>query len=325
MNIQKNFANVIFLACVTPVLCSHPVLAQDYPSKPIRIILPFATGATDVVTRWLGLKLTAVVGQAVIAEPRTGAGGNIAHEVVAKAPPDGYTLLMGAPPLVMNPHLNAKLGYDTLRDFAPITMVATIPNVLVVHPSVPAKTLQELIQLARRLPEKLAYASGGVGSAPHLASELLKSLTSTKILHIPYKGAALGLIGAMSGEVDIVISVASAVAPYVNDGRMRAIAVLDNKRVSSLPKVPTSAEGGMPQLVVVNWYILLAPAGTPTALIERLNSESVKIMRSAETAERFSAIGADPVTSTPEQATKFLRAEYMRWAAVIREAGIKGE
>ena len=325
MNIQKNFANVIFLACVTTVLRSHPVLAQDYPSKPIRIILPFATGATDVVTRWLGLKLTAVVGQAVIAEPRTGAGGNIAHEVVAKATPDGYTLLMGAPPLVMNPHLNAKLGYDTLRDFAPITMVATIPNVLVVHPSVPAKTLQELIQLARRLPEKLAYASGGVGSAPHLASELLKSLTSTKILHIPYKGAALGLIGAMSGEVDIVISVASAVAPYVNDGRMRAIAVLDNKRVSSLPKVPTSAEGGMPQLVVVNWYILLAPAGTPTALIERLNSESVKIMRSAETAERFSAIGADPVTSTPEQATKFLRAEYMRWAAVIREAGIKGE
>ena len=325
MNIQKNFANVIFLACVTTVLRSHPVLAQDYPSKPIRIILPFATGATDVVTRWLGLKLTAVVGQAVIAEPRTGAGGNIAHEVVAKATPDGYTLLMGAPPLVMNPHLNAKLGYETLRDFAPITMVATIPNVLVVHPSVPAKTLQELIQLARRLPEKLAYASGGVGSAPHLASELLKSLTSTKILHIPYKGAALGLIGAMSGEVDIVISVASAVAPYVNDGRMRAIAVLDNKRVSSLPKVPTSAEGGMPQLVVVNWYILLAPAGTPTALIERLNSESVKIMRSAETAERFSAIGADPVTSTPEQATKFLRAEYMRWAAVIREAGIKGE
>ncbi|MEI7682429.1 MAG: tripartite tricarboxylate transporter substrate binding protein [Betaproteobacteria bacterium] len=325
MNIQKNFANVIFLACVTTVLRSHPVLAQDYPSKPIRIILPFATGATDVVTRWLGLKLTAVVGQAVIAEPRTGAGGNIAHEVVAKATPDGYTLLMGAPPLVMNPHLNAKLGYDTLRDFAPITMVATIPNVLVVHPSVPAKTLQELIQLARRLPEKLAYASGGVGSAPHLASELLKSLTSTKILHIPYKGAALGLIGAMSGEVDIVISVASAVAPYVNDGRMRAIAVLDNKRVSSLPKVPTSAEGGMPQLVVVNWYILLAPAGIPTALIERLNSESVKIMRSAETAERFSAIGADPVTSTPEQATKFLRAEYMRWAAVIREAGIKGE
>ena len=325
MNIQKTFANSIFFVCVTPLAFSHFVLAQDYPSKPIRIILPFATGATDVVTRWLGLKLTAVVGQAVIAEPRTGAGGNIAHEVVAKAPADGYTLLMGAPPLVMNPHLNAKLGYDTLRDFAPITMLATIPNVLVVHPSVPAKTLQELIHLARRLPEKLAYASGGVGSAPHLASELLKSLTRTKILHVPYKGAALGLIGAMSGEVDIVISVASVVAPYVNDGRMRALAVLDNKRVSSLPKVPTSAEGGVPQLVVVNWYILLAPAGTPGALIERLNSESVKIMRSAETLERFSAIGADPVTSTPEQAAKFLRFEYVRWAQVIRDAGIKGE
>jgi tripartite-type tricarboxylate transporter receptor subunit TctC len=300
-------------------------LAQSYPVKPIRIILPFATGATDVVARWLGLKLAPVIGQAIVPEPRTGAGGNIAHEAAAKSPADGYTLLMAAPPVVINPHLNPKVGFDPLRDFVPIALLATIPNVLVVHPSVPAKDLRELVQLARSHPGKLAYASGGIGSAPHLAAELLKSLTKTQIMHVPYKGAAIGLVGAMSGEVDIVISVALAVAPYVNNGRMRALAVLDTKRVSSLPQVPTSAEAGIPQLVAVNWYILLAPTGTPRAIIERLNAESVKIMQSAETRERFAAIGGEPASSTPEQTAAFLRAEYERWGQAIRDAGIKAE
>ena len=321
-NVRMAGATLLLAAFATAMPAA---LAQSYPVKPIRIILPFATGATDVVTRWLGLKLAPVIGQAVVAEPRTGAGGNIAHETAAKSPPDGYTLLMAAPPVVINPHLNPKVGFDPLRDFVPIALLATIPNVLVVHPSVPAKDLRELVQLARSHPGKLAYASGGIGSAPHLASELLKSLTKTQIMHVPYKGAAIGLVGAMSGEVDIVISVALAVAPYVNNGRMRALAVLDTKRVGSLPQVPTSAEAGIPQLVAVNWYILLAPTGTPRAIIERLNAESVKIMQSSETRERFAAIGGEPASGTPEQTAEFLRAEYERWGQAIREAGIKAE
>lgn len=304
---------------------TQSVLAQSYPVKPVRIILPFATGGTNLVARWLGIQLGPVIGRQVVPDPRPGAGGNIAHEIAVKALPDGYTLLMAAPPLVINPILNPRVGYDPQRDLAPIALVATIPNVLVVHPSVPAKSLRELVQLARSHPGKLAYASGGIGSTPHLASELLKSLTKTQIVHVPYKGAAIGLIGAMSGEVDMVISVVSAVAPYVKDGRMRALATLDTKRVGSLPQVPTSAESGMPQLLAVNWYMLLAPAGTPREIIDRLNAETAKIMQSPETRERFSAMGGEPVTSTPEQTAEFLRAEYARWGKVIRDAGIRAE
>jgi len=299
--------------------------AQSYPTKPIRVLLPFSTGGTDLVTRWLALKLSPVLGQQVVPEPRTGAGGNIAHEAAAKSPPDGYTLLMAAPPVVINPNLNPRVGYDPLRDFTPIAHIASIPNLLVVHPSVPARSLRELAQLVRSQPGKLAYGSGGVGSTPHLAAELLKSLTKSQIVHVPYKGAALGLIGAMSGEVDLVITVVNAVEPYVRNGRMRALAVLDVKRVGSMPGVPTAAEAGFPQLLAVNWYMLVAPAGTPREIVNRLNAESVKIMESPETGERFAAIGGDPASGTPAQAAEFLRSEHARWGQVIREAGIKAE
>jgi tripartite-type tricarboxylate transporter receptor subunit TctC len=299
--------------------------AQSYPTKPIRIVLPFATGGTDLVTRLLAARLSPVLGQQVVPEPRTGAGGNIAHEVTAKSPPDGYTLMMAAPPIVINPHLNAKVSYDPLRDFEPIALLATIPNVLVVHPSVPARNLRELVQLARSKPDRLTYGSGGVGSTNHLAAELLKSLTKTRILHVPYKGAALGLIGAMSGEVDMVISVTNAVAPYVKDGRMRPLALLDRRRVGSMPDVPTSAEAGMPQLIAVNWYILMAPAGTPRAIVERLSAESTKIMGTTEMRERLTSIGGEPASGSPAQTAEFLRAEHARWGKVIREGGIKAE
>jgi len=307
------------LAAATP-----PAGAQAYPAKPIRILLPFA-GGTDLVGRLIALKLSAALGQQVVPDPRLGAGGNIAHEAAAKSPPDGYTLLMGAPPVLINPHLNARVGFDPLRDFAPIALLGSIPNVLVVHPSVPAKNLRELVQLARSRPGKLSYGSGGVGSANHLAGELMKSLAKIQIVHVPYKSATIGLVGAMSGEVDIVIVVVSSVAPYVKEGRMRPLAVLDAKRVGSMPQVPTTAEAGIPQLVAVNWYILLAPAGTPRAIIERLNAESVKAMAAAETRERFAAMGGEPASSTPEQTAEFLRTEYTRWGNVIRDAGIRAE
>ncbi len=308
------------------VLCAAApsAIAQSYPNKTIRIIVPFTTGATDIVARWLASKLAPVLGQAVVPDPRAGAGGNIGHEAAAKAPPDGYTLLVTGPPIVFNPLLNPKVGYDPLRDFVAIALLATIPNVVVVHTSVPAKNLGELIRLARAHPGKLTYASGGVGSAPHLGAELLKSFSKTNILHVPYKGGTLGLVDMMRGEIDMAILAAPAVTQHVKDGRIRALAVLNVKRLGTLPQVPTSAEAGMPELVVVNWYILFAPSGTPREIVQQLNAEASRIMLTTETHERFAAMGGEPLVGTPEQTAAFLRTEYARWGAVISKAGIRG-
>jgi tripartite-type tricarboxylate transporter receptor subunit TctC len=317
MSVQGALALLFFLSI------GLPANAQDYPSKPIRVLLPFA-GGTDVVARLLSAKLSPAIEQQLVTEPRLGAGGNIAHEAVAKAAPDGYTLLMAAPPVVINPHLN-KVNFDPLRDFAPVALLTAIPNVLVVHPSVKAKTLHELLQLARSAPGRLTYASGGVGSSNHLAGELLKSVTATDIVHVPYKSGTIALTGAMGGEVDIVIVAASSVVGMVRDGRMRALAVLDTKRLASMPEVPTSAEVGLPQVVMVNWYMLLAPAGTPRTVVEKLNAEAVKAMTAADSRERLSAMGGKASPGTPEQAAQLLRREYEQWGRVIREAGIKAE
>lgn len=298
-------------------------ISQAYPAKTVRIILPYL-GGTDFVARWLAGQLSISMGPVVV-EPRVGAGGNIGHEAVAKAPPDGYTLMLAAPPLVINPNLSAKAGFDPLRDFVPIALVATIPNILAAHPSVPAKTLAELLRLARSNPGKLTIGNGGAGSTSHLAGELLTSLSKTKMLSVAYKGASFALIGAMSGEVDLVIPAASAAEPYVKDNRLRALVALDTKRVKSMPEVPTAAEAGMPQLLIVNWYALMAPAGTPRAVVARLNSELAKIMQSPETRKHFLGIGGEPIVSTPEQTADFIRAEFDRWGKVIRTAGIKGE
>lgn len=300
------------------------VPAQAYPIKPVRIILPYL-GGTDFVGRWLANKLTAALGQQVIVDPRPGAGGNLGHEATARAAPDGYTLMLASTPFVLNPILNPRTPYDLTRDFAPIELVATLPNVLAVHPSVPAKSLRELVQLARTNPGKLAYGSGTVGTTSHLAGELLKSLTKASILLVPYKGATFALVGAMSGEVDVVIPAASAVEPYMKSNRMRVLAVLDTKRLTSMPDVPTSAEAGMPQLLIVNWYVLTAPASTPRAIIDRLNSEVVKVMQTPDARTYLSGLGGTPISTTPEQAATFLRTENERWTKVIHDANIKTE
>jgi tripartite-type tricarboxylate transporter receptor subunit TctC len=304
-------------------LASSLAAAQAYPSKPVRVILPFA-GGTDAVARLLAQKLSPALGQQVLPDPHLGAGGNIAHLAAARAAPDGYTLLMAAPPLVINPNLNPKAGFDPLRDFAPIALLTAIPNVLVVHPKVSAATLAQLIEAARAAPGKLTYGSGGVGSANHLAAELLKSAARIDILHVPYKSATIALTGLLGGEVDIVIVAASSAAPYVKDKRLRALAVLDAKRSSAMPEVPTSAEAGTP-LVAVNWYILLAPAGTPRAIVARLNAESVKAMAAPDIRERLAGLGGEPLSGSPEDVAVFLRKEYEQWGRVIREAGIKAE
>jgi tripartite-type tricarboxylate transporter receptor subunit TctC len=313
----------VLLAGAALALAASLADAQSYPTKPIRVILPFA-GGTDAVARLLAVKLAPALGQQLVPEPRLGAGGNIAHELVAKAPPDGYTLLMAAPPLVINPHLN-KVAYDPLRDLVPIALLTAIPNVLVVHPSVPAKSVAELVALARKEPGKLTYGSGGVGSSNHLAAEMMKAVTRTDIVHVPYKSATHALTAAVGGETNIVIVAASSAAPFVRDGRMRALAVLDTKRSSAMPEVPTAAEAGLPQVVVVNWYILLAPAGTPRAIVQRLNAEAVKAMNDPETRTRLAGLGGEPASGTPEQTAELLRREYEQWGKVIREAGITAE
>lgn len=307
------------------VLAQPAQQSSAYPTKAVRIILPYL-GSTEFAGRWLAAKLSPALGQQVVVDPRPGAGGKIGHELAAKAAPDGYTLMLAAPPLVINAHLYPRLaGQDALRDYAPIAMLGTLPSVLAVHPSVPAHSVRELVQLAHRHPGKLTYGSGAPGSPSHLAGELLKSLTSTNILLVPYKGASFGLIGAMSGEVDVVIAAASAVAPYIKDQRMRALAVLNSRRVQSMPRVPTAAEAGMPQLLIVNWFVLAAPAGTPRAIIERLNAEVTKVMQTTETQQHFAALGGEVATNTPEQAGAFVRDEYERWGKVIRSANIKAE
>ena len=307
-----------------PGIAQAQTQAQDYPNRPIRLVLPFA-GGTDVVARLLAQRMSASLGQQVLPDQRLGAGGNIAHEAVAKAAPDGYTLLMAAPPVVLNPLLNPKVGFDPVRDFAPVAVVAAIPSVLVVHPLVPAKSMKELVALARRNPDKLSYGSGGVGSTPHLASELLKSLAGVKMLHVPYKSATIALTGAMSGEVDVVVVASSSAAPYVKNGRLRALAVLDGKRVAAMAEVPTAAEVGFPQLLAVNWYALLAPRDTPVAIVERLNAEAVKAINAAETRERLAGIGGEPMTTSAAQSAAFIRDEMARWGKVIRDAGVKAE
>jgi tripartite-type tricarboxylate transporter receptor subunit TctC len=300
------------------------VHAQAYPVKPIRLLVGFA-GGSELSARFTAQLLSPVLGQQVVVEPRLGAAGNIAFDAAAKSAPDGYTLLMGAVPLLTNPLLYAKTNYDPMRDFTPVTLLQTIPNMLFLHPSVPAKTLKDLVAISRKTPGKIAYGSGGVGSANHIAVEFLQSLAKVKFTHVPYKTASAGFVGAMSGDVDMVVSVVPSGAGYVREGRMRGIVVMDVKRSVSLPDVPTSAESGMPELVAVNWYALMAPANTPKAIIDRLNAETVKVMSPADVQAKMRALGGEPETRTPEQTLEFLRNEYAKWSKVIKAAGIKAE
>jgi tripartite-type tricarboxylate transporter receptor subunit TctC len=313
---------VFFATVLASVL---PAAAQPYPQKAVRLILPYA-GSTEFAGRWIAAKLSPALGQQVVVDPRLGAGGKIGHELAACAAPDGYTLMLAAPPLVINPHLypqSKQPGMDALNEFAPVAMLGAIPSVLAVHPSVPARSVQELVALAKKSPGKLTYGSGAPGSPSHLAGELLKSLAGINILLVPYKGATFALVGAMSGEVDVVIPAASAVEPYVKDKRMRALAVLHTRPVAALPGVPLAAEAGMPRLLIVNWFVLAAPAGTPRAVIERLNTEVNKVMQLAETQKQFAVLGGNVAVTAPEQAGAFVREEFERWGRVIREANIR--
>ena len=299
---------------------------QTYPNKPVRMILPFPPGGpTDLVGRLLAQKLSEQMGQPVPTDNRPGASGNIGLEAAAKSPADGYTIVLSSPVISLSPHLYTRLNYDPYKDLAPISLVGAVLNVLIVHPSVPAKNLKELIAIARANPGKLNYGSGGIGTTTHLAPELLKSLEKLNIVHVPYKGSGLALIGMVSGQVDLLIMAAPSALGQIKGGRVRALAVLAEKRLSYLPEVPTTSEQGLKNAEVLVWYGMLAPTGTPAALITRLNSEIIKAVNAPDTKARFESAGVEPMTSTPEQLGQFIKSEAARFGKVIKEAGIRGE
>ena len=312
-------------ALLALLACPLPLLAQKYPEKNIRLVVAFQSGAPYTLALVISEKLRDSLGQSIVPDFRAGAGGNLAAELVAKAPADGYTLLLTSPTIVISPSLFPKLGYDTFRDFAPVTLLATVPNVIVVHPSVPAYSLNDLVKLAKAHPGKLNFGSGGLGTGSQLGTELFKSLTKINLVHVPYKGAAIALTAMLGGEVDLVTSTVPATIPYVNSGRIRALAVLAPKHVPTLPQVPTTAEAGMPGLVVITWYGLFAPVSVKPDIIESLNAEVVKVMNAPETKSKLALVGLDAATSTPAEFAKFARAETDKWARVIKDAKIRGE
>ena len=297
----------------------------SYPNKTVRIVIPFGTGGTNIMARWLAPKLSEAFGQQFVVDPRLGAGGNIGNELVAKSPPDGYTLLVAPPGVVFSPFLYKKVGYDPLRDFTSIALLGSVPNVMVVHPAVPARNLRDVIDLARKQSGKLSYGSGGIGSTNHLAMEALKSLAKLDIVHVPYKGATLALVDLISGQVDIVVVAVSSTAQYVQQGKLRGIVTLSAKRSAALPNLPTSAEAGQPDFVMDNWYGFFGPAGLPRDIVERLNAEAQKIMNLPETRERLAGQGLEIFPSNPQTLAALMKSEYARFGKIVKDAGIQPE
>jgi len=299
---------------------------QPYPARPVRLILPFpAGGPTDILGRLLGQKLSEHLGQPVVPENRPGAGGNVGTEFAAKQPPDGYTIVLASPALAISPNLYRKLNYDPVRDFAPISLVAQVPNVLLVHPSVPAKNLKELAAVARANPGKITFGSGGLGTGQHLAGEIFKSVARVNMLHVPYKGSGLAMIGMIGGHLDMLVIGAPPTLPQIQSGKVRALAALTTERLDILPQLPTAGESGFPDFVVMSWYGILAPSGIPRDILARLNAGLGKILTAPDTRERMAAAGFTPLTSTPERFTEFIKSEMARYASVIKDANLKIE
>jgi len=307
------------------VPCIPNVLAQSYPAKPIRLIVPFPPGgATDILGRILGAKLGEALGQQVIVDNRGGASGNLGLELASKAPADGYTVAMGqASNLAINLSLMGRLPYDPVKDFAPISLVATSPNVLVVHPSLPVRTVKDLVALAKARPGAVNYASSGNGSPGHLVAELLKKTAHIDMVHIPYKGAAPALNDVVAGHAQLYFTSPLSAQSFVKAGRLRMVAVTSAHRSPSLPDVPTVAESGYPGIDVTSWWGLLAPAGTSQEVVTRLNSAAVRILSTAEMRERLAGQGADAAPTSPEQLASYIKAEIAGWAKMVKLTGVR--
>ncbi len=315
------------LAAAVAALIAVAATAQDYPSRPLRFIVPFtAGGGGDLIIREVAQRLTARLGQTVVVDNRAGAGGSLGTEIVAHAAPDGLTLLMAnVAPMAINVSVYKKLNYDPVRDFAPITLLASFPNILVLHPSVPATTLPQLIALARAKPGELTYASAGAGSTTHLAAEFFKSRAKVDLIHVPYKGGGAALIDLVAGQVTLYFSSLPAALPLVRSNRLRALGVTGLARSIAAPEVPTIAESGFPGFEAVTWIGAVAPAGTPRAIVSRLNSELVEIMQAPDMREKMIAQGAEPMTNTPEQFAAYVKSEIEKWAGVVKQAGIAAQ
>ena len=308
------------------VLAAEVTAAYPEPGKPIRMIVPFPPGGnTDIVARAIANELSKNLGVPLIIDNRGGAGSTLGTALAAKAPADGYTILMVSGAHTINPSMFKKLPYDSIKDFAGITLVADLPVALVVHPSVPAKTLKELIAYAKANPGKLNYASSGPGSIGHLSGELLSSMADIKIQHVPYKGSGPAVVDVLSGYVQMLLTSAATVMPHIKSGKLRAIALAGKNRSVGAPEIPTMIESGLPGYVVSGGFGLLAPAATPREIIKKLNAEAVKVVAMPEVRKRLANEGADPVGSTPEEYDAYIRSDIEKWIKVVEKAGIKAE
>lgn len=319
---KKSFLQAIAIAaaCVAPL-----ATAQNYPAKPIRLIVPQPPGGgNDTIARMISAKLSVALKQQVAADNRSGAGGLIGADLAAKSPADGYTLLLGnVATLAIIPNLQKKVPYDALKDFAPVSLIASAPLLVVVHPSLPVKSVRELIALAKAKPGQLNYASNGIGSSTHLATEMFKLMTKTDLVHVPYKGLGPATTDLLSGQVQLMFSSAVAMMPHVQAGRLRAIAMTGTKRSPAAPNIPTVAESGVPDYESGSWYGILAPAGTPREIVDLLSREIVTAVRSPDITDRLMAEAVLPVGSTPAEFAAHIQKEYTRIGNVIRSSGAK--
>jgi tripartite-type tricarboxylate transporter receptor subunit TctC len=303
-----------------------PPAGGPYPSKPIRFIIPYpAGGATDVLSRILGERLAAQLGQPVVADNRGGAAGRIGLELLAKSPPDGYTISLPSSGVAISATLIRNLPYDPLRDFVPVTVVAEIPNLVITPATLPATTLKEFIALLKAKPGGYNYGSGGVGATNHITAELFQLVAGVRMSHVPYKSSAAGLTDVISGQIQMMMIGPPAAAPHVQAGRLRALAVVYHKRFSGMPEVPTTAEAGLPGVDAPTWYAIVVPAGTPRSIVTRLNHEFVSMLNAAELKKQLLLLGAETRAQTPEESTAFMRSEVDKWAKVIRAANVKPE
>jgi tripartite-type tricarboxylate transporter receptor subunit TctC len=309
---------LLSLACVFQASA-----ADVYPHRPVRLIIPYPPGgAGDFVGRLLGSKLTAAMGQQVVNDNRPGGGQLIATQIAAEAQPDGYTLFLASATHGINPGLRKKLPYDSIKDFAPITLVARSPLIFVAHPSLDVRTIQELVARAKAQPGKINYGSSGPGTGGHLSIEMLKWMTGIDMVHVPYKGAGPALTALLAGQVQLVCTSPLAALPFVRAGRLRGLAMTSLTRSRAAPDIPTVAESGVPGYESTLWYALLAPAATPKPILKKLHAEAVRIIHSPDVTAKLRGLGADPIGSTPEELSKFLKTEIARWTKVIREAHI---
>jgi len=308
------------------LIASHALAQQPYPNRAIRLIVPsLPGGGTDITARLIAPKMSEVLGQQVVIENRAGAAMMIGGELVARAVPDGYTLLMGIATLTINPWVHKKMPFDAVKDFAPISQVAVLPNVLIVHPSVPAKSVKELIAFARTHPNQLNYASAGVGSNLHLTMELFLNMAGIRMVHVPYKGSGGAMVDLLSGQVTTMATTSLSAMPMIRSRRLRALGVTSAKRSIALPDIPTIAEAALPGYEAVQWYGVLAPAGTPREITAKVHAGIVRALQESNVKERLLGDGAEPIGGTPEEFAAVIRDDLAKWGKVIKDAGIKSE